>query len=131
MLLSMLDGRLDVAALEHQFPDLRLLVLHGSRARHSAHAGSDWDFGYVADAGFDELSLRLALSRALGTDAIDVANLERASAVLRYRAASDATPLLERSRGEFDLFALSAIRFWLDVEPILRRAHAEVLARLG
>jgi predicted nucleotidyltransferase len=127
----MLDGRLDVATLEHQFPELRLLVLHGSRARESAHAGSDWDFGYVADTPFDELGLRLALSKALDTDHIDLANLARASAVLRYRAASDGRPLLERSRGEFELFALSAIRFWLDVEPILRRAHAEVLDRLG
>jgi hypothetical protein len=39
--------------------------------------------------------------------------------------------VLERDRGEFEHFAVSAIRFWLDVEPILRNAHAELLDRLG
>jgi predicted nucleotidyltransferase len=74
----------DAASLQRLFPQLRLLVMHGSRARGDAHAGSDWDFAYLAGEGFDELGLRAALTRTLGTDAVDVVDLERAGAVLRY-----------------------------------------------
>jgi hypothetical protein len=88
-------------------------------------------FAYLAEQGFDELGLRAALTSALGTDAVDVADLERAGAVLRYAVARDGRALLEQSPGEFERFSLAAIRFWLDVEPILRESHGAILERLG
>jgi predicted nucleotidyltransferase len=127
----MLAERLDVADLGRRFPALRLLVLHGSRARGEGHGRSDWDFGYLADPGLDELDLRMRLSLALETDDIDLVDLKRASSVLRYRAAGEGKPILERRAGEFERFALEAILFWLDVEPVLRKAHADLLERLG
>lgn len=117
--------------LRQHFPELRLLVLHGSRARCNAHERSDWDFAYVADPGLDELELRAALSRALLTDAVDLADLDRAGGVLRYAVACDGRMLFERSPGEFERYSLAAVRFWLDVEPIFRASHAALLARLG
>lgn len=108
-----------------------MLVLHGSRARGDAHPGSDWDFAYLADPGFDELGLRATLAQRLSTDAIDVADLDRAGAVLRYGVARDGQRLLEREAGEHERFQLAAIRFWLEIEPILRESHSEVLERLG
>lgn len=113
------------------FPELRLLVLHGSRARGDAHPGSDWDFGYLGDAGLDEPGLRLALVNAVASDRVDLVNLERAGAVLRYGAARDARLLVEREAGELERFRLAAIRFWLEIEPILSESHAAVLERLG
>jgi predicted nucleotidyltransferase len=117
--------------LARDFPQLRLLVLHGSRARGDAHPASDWDFAYSAREGLDELGLRAALAAALGSDRVDLADLDRSSGVLRYAAARDGEPLLERPLGEFERFALSALRYWLDVEPVLREAHAAVLEKLG
>jgi hypothetical protein len=67
-----------------------------------AHSGSDWDFAFVAGPGFDELGLRAALARALHTDAIDLADLQRAGAVLRYQVARDGQPVLEREPGEIE-----------------------------
>jgi predicted nucleotidyltransferase len=125
-----IDG-LDAAALGRKFPALRLLLLHGSRARGTPHTGSDWDFGYRGGPDLDALDLRMTLSLMLGTDAIDLVDLDRASGVLRYRAAADGKPLLERNGGEFEHFALEASHFWLDVEPTLRKAHGELLRRLG
>jgi predicted nucleotidyltransferase len=127
----MLAERLDVADLGRRFPELRLLVLHGSRARGEGHSGSDWDFAYLADPGLDVLELRMRLSLALATDEIDLVDLKRASSVLRYRAAGEGKPILERRAGEFERFALAAILFWLDVEPVLRTAHTDLLKRLG
>jgi hypothetical protein len=122
---------IDVDALRRCFPELQLLALHGSRARGDAHAGSDWDFAYLADPGLDELGLRAALSNALHTDDIDVADLNGAGAVLRYAAARDAKPVLEREPGALERFRIGAICFWLENEPILKQSQRAVLKALG
>lgn len=44
---------------------LRLLVLHGSRARGDHHAHSDWDFAYQAAPGFDVDGLLTSLVEAV------------------------------------------------------------------
>lgn len=116
------------AAARH--PQLTLLVLFGSRARPDATAESDWDFGYLADGPIDALALRADLARALETDRIDLAPLDRASALLRFRAARDGVPLLEREANAFARFWLEAVRFWCDVEPLVRRGHEAILAGL-
>lgn len=121
---------IDSGELRREFPTLRLLVLHGSRARGDAHARSDWDFAYRADGALDELGLRAMLSRILGTDAVDVADVDRAGGLLRYRAARDGKVLLERERGEFARFSEEALRFWLDAAPVVRAGYADVLGKL-
>jgi hypothetical protein len=108
--------------LGEHFPQLSLLVLHGSRARGDSHAGSDWDFAYLAGPELDALSLRAALVRTLGTDRVDIADLARAGGVLRYAVASEGQPTFERTPGAFERFAIDAVHFWLDVEPIVRSA---------
>jgi predicted nucleotidyltransferase len=110
---------------------LRLLVLHGSRARGDHGPGSDWDFGVLADGEVDLPELVLALSQLLGTDAVDVVDLRRASALLRFRAARDGIPIVERAGAEFLRFQLEAVRFWCDAGPVIRAAQRDVLASLG
>jgi predicted nucleotidyltransferase len=110
---------------------LRLLVLHGSRARGDNHPGSDWDFAVLADKGTDLGAVMAALTEVVGTDSVDVVELHRASALLRYRAARDGVPLLERPEGTFLQFQLEAVQFWCDAEPIIRKAQDDVLAALG
>lgn len=121
------DLRRSVSALE----GLRLLVLYGSRARRDAHERSDWDFGYLADDGFDSLELRAMLSHTLHTDDVDAANLDAAGAVLRHRVACQGTVIFERSPGLFDDFRYEAILFWLDAGETIRSESQEVLERLG
>lgn len=112
-------------------PALQLLVLHGSRAQSTAHARSDWDFAYLADAALDHFQLLADLTAALGTDAVDLVDLAAASAVLRFRVARHGQPLFERRDGLFSEFVLRAALYWCDIEPVVRRAHAAVLAELG
>jgi len=107
---------------------LELLVLFGSRARGEARHGSDWDFGYLADKRFDPLDLLPPLVTALGTDRIDLVDLRRAGALLRFRAARDGRPIFEARPGRFQEFQLEAADFWCDVEPVLRRAYDALLA---
>jgi predicted nucleotidyltransferase len=109
---------------------LELLVLFGSRARGEARQGSDWDFGYLADERFDLLDLLPPLVTALGTDRIDLVDLTRAGALLRFRAARDGRPVFEARPGRFQEFQLEAADFWCDVEPVLRRAYDALLSDL-
>jgi predicted nucleotidyltransferase len=110
---------------------LRLAVLHGSRARGEAGPASDWDIGVIAADGDPELAaLSAALTGFLGTDSVDVVDLGRASALLRYRAARDGVALLEARPGEFEQFQVDATQFWCDAGPVIRAAHEDVLAAL-
>jgi predicted nucleotidyltransferase len=111
-------------------PGLRLLLVFGSRARDQATAASDWDLGYLAEAALDLAELIGRLVEALGLDRIDVVDLERASGLLRYRAARDGRMVYEAEPGIYDQFRLQAVRFWCDVEPVLRRAYRATLAEL-
>ena len=110
---------------------LRLAVLHGSRARTDATEGSDWDIGVLADDPPDLPALSATLTEILGTDDVDVVDLSRTSALLRYRAARDGIPLLERPSDEFQRFQLEAVQFWCDTETVIRSAHNDILAELG
>jgi len=109
---------------------LRLAVLYGSRARADSADGSDWDIGVLADDSPDLPALSATLTVILGTDEVDVVDLSRTSALLRYRAARDGIPLLERPSNEFQRFQLEAVQFWCDTEIVIRSAHEDVLAAL-
>jgi len=108
---------------------LRLLVLHRSRARGDAHDDSDWDFGHLGDGPFDHLALIGDLVALLGTDAVDVVDLNQASALLRFKAAAEGRRLFQRAR-DHEAFVLEATRFWCDAEAVIRRAGDGVLAGL-
>jgi predicted nucleotidyltransferase len=119
-----------LAALGARHPDLSLLVLFGSRARGDAREQSDWDLGYLAERGLDADALLLDAVTALGTDRVDLVDLARAGAQVRYRAARDGRVLHEARPGAFAAFWATAVDFWCDVEPLLRAGYAEALARL-
>ncbi len=108
---------------------LRLLVLHGSRARGDARGDSDWDLAFLADSTFDPDDLLARLGEELATDQLDLADLSRASALLRFKTASEGVPLYEREPGLFDRFQLEAVSTWCDMEPVLTRAYDAQLAR--
>lgn len=109
---------------------LHLLVLFGSRARAEARPSSDWDFGYLGDGRFDPMDFLPALVDAVGNDRIDLVNLGRAGALLRFRAARDGIELFELQPSSFESFQLEAISFWCDAEPVLRRAYERSLREL-
>jgi predicted nucleotidyltransferase len=110
---------------------LRLLVLHGSRARGDMHASSDWDFAYLAESSLDPGSLYADLALALHTDHVDIANLDTAGSLLRYRVARDGLVVHEIEPGLFDRFWFDAVSFWCDAGPILAKGYETVLRGLG
>jgi predicted nucleotidyltransferase len=120
-----------VVDLARESPGLELLVLFGSRARGESHPGSDWDFGYLGTAELDPDALLARLVLLLGTDRIDLVNLERTNGLLRFRVASEGQTLFESNDGAFERFAFEAISFWCDMGPIIRQGYEEILQGLA
>ena len=119
-----------IAAMAARHPGLRLLLLFGSQARGDVAPGSDWDLGYQATADVDPASLLADLVGLLGTDRIDLVDLDRASAQLRFRAAGEGRVLYQADPGNFPRFWTAAVSFWCDAGPLLRAGYEDVLARL-
>lgn len=113
---------LNLAAVAATAAGLRLLVLHGSRARGTHRPDSDWDFAYLADASFDADDLLARLSEALSSNEVDLADLSRVSGLLRFKAASEGHAVYEAEPGQFNTFRLAAATAWCDMEPVLRLA---------
>ena len=106
------------------------LALHGSRARGEAHVRSDWDLAYEAvDRPVDPLALRADVVDALHTDRVDLSDARPASALFRFRVARDGILLAERAPGLWLAFRDRAARTWCDLEPVLRPAFEQRIAR--
>jgi predicted nucleotidyltransferase len=119
-----------VVELARKTPGLELLLLFGSRARGDSHPGSDWDFGYLAGPELDPFALQGRLTLLLGTDRVDLVDLNRTNGLLRFRVASEGKTLFESSDGVFESFAFEVISYWCDMGPIIRQGYEEVLQRL-
>jgi predicted nucleotidyltransferase len=121
----------ELSELARQTEGLRLLVLHGSRAAGTAHERSDWDFGYEAGPDCDIIGLSAALGRALGTDDVDLVDLQRASGLLRYRVARESILLFQHAPHSYEKFVVDALGFWFDAGNVITAAQETVLGRLG
>lgn len=119
-----------LARMAQDIPGLELLLLFGSRAREESHSRSDWDLGYLATSDTDPAALRARVVESVGTDRVDLVDLERAGGLLRYRAARDGQLVFEFRPGVGDRFRLEAARFWCDAAPVLQRGYEDVLAEL-
>lgn len=118
---------LDWAPLGRAHPALDLVVLIGSQATRTAHEGSDTDLGVLGGPGLDLFAVHADVVAVLGSDRVDVVDLERASAVLRRDAAASGRPLFERTPGRFVDFQLEASQFWCDAGSVINEAHQDVL----
>ena len=119
-----------IAAAVAGAPGLEVLFLFGSRARGEAHPGSDWDFGYLGSGALDVDGLLSTLIATVKSDRVDLADLRRASGLLRYRVARDGQVVFERTAGLADAFRLEAADFWCDAGELLQRGYDDVLAGL-
>jgi predicted nucleotidyltransferase len=120
-----------LAPIAARHDGVALLVIFGSRARGDHHEGSDWDIGYVSRGPVDHLALLDEIAHVLRTDSVDLVDLDRASGLLRFRAAREGAVAYQAEPGAYESFAVAAALYWYDVEPTVRRAHAAILAGLG
>ncbi len=120
-----------LTVIAQKYPALRLFLLFGSRAQGVARKESDWDFGYIGEGDFDSLPLYTELSLLLKTDSIDLVDLRRASALLRFRAVRDGKLVYEASKGQYQRFWLEVVNFWCENEELFKREYKGILEELG
>ena len=108
---------------------LRLLLVFGSQARGDARDGSDWDLGYLGAAELDVEGLLADVVEVVGTERVDLVDLARAGAQLRYRAAAEGRQLYSAD-GAFEWFWIAAVSFWCDAGPVIRAGYEGVLSSL-
>ncbi|MEN9206320.1 MAG: nucleotidyltransferase domain-containing protein [Thermostichales cyanobacterium SZTDM-1c_bins_54] len=104
---------LTVVAPELLPPQVKLLVLFGSRANGTAHAYSDWDVGYLGPEilSLADLAIYGQVAKALGIpgDRLDLVNLQRCSPLLTYVVAREGKLIFE---AEPELFVNFQTRAW-------------------
>ncbi len=110
----------------------RLVILFGSAARGASP--EDLDLGVLGDSVVDAVDATNRFIRALGLQAVDVADLRRADPLLLMLAARDGISLYERSPGEFARFASLAARRYADTRKFRDAERLELrdfIARSG
>lgn len=97
---------------------VRLVVLHGSRARGQAHGDSDWDLGVLSDRALtahDKLRLMddLGLELEVAPERIDILDLSTDAPLINYRVAMEGR-LLRGHTSDWEFFRLRAWKAYLN-----------------
>lgn len=125
------DPRLgQVRAVAETTAGLELLLLVGSRATGEAHERSDWDLAFIGSRTLDVAMLHGELTIALRTDDVDLVDLDRAGALMRFNAADTGALLFEHESGVHERFWLDAVHFWCENRAIIEREYDAILAAL-
>jgi predicted nucleotidyltransferase len=105
---------LESSTIEQIIPNLKLLVLFGSRARGDHRLDSDWDFAVLYDEQYSEMAKQgylffevyelLADFFQIPSDRIDIVNLNSSSELIAHYVARDGKILYEQEHGLFEQF---------------------------
>lgn len=123
--------------IAQQIPDLKMLVLFGSRARGDYHTKSDWDFAVLYDEEkqnlvqeYNQLKIYDSLAKVfqISSDKIDVINLSKCSPLLAFNIAKDGKVVYERTSGEFIYFQMKAWKIYADTQKFrkLQKENIEI-----
>jgi predicted nucleotidyltransferase len=121
-----------LTSLCEQF-NLDLAILFGSRAVGEIHAESDTDVGVlVAEHGILSpaklLDLQYRLSQVIKPGQIDLADLERASGLLKHIACEKGILLYEAQPGTFARYRVRAWNQFQDERIQIRRFDSEAIS---
>jgi predicted nucleotidyltransferase len=116
--------------LPENIPELKMLILFGSRARGDFNPQSDWDFAVVYeetlaknslnDRVYSTLEVSDFISQILGIspDKVDIVELNHAGLLISHFVARDGKLLYEREVGEFERFCNRALLEKSDLKQI-------------
>ena len=108
---------------------VRLAVMFGSAARHTARPDSDVDVGVLLDDDDGLPALRVTLERAVGRS-VDLVSLRTAPPLLRFEIARVGQLLNERDPHTWVEFRAHAMIDWWDWAPTAQLMHRAVRSRL-
>lgn len=122
-------------------PDLKLLVLFGSRARGQADPSSDWDFAFLYEPAhsaecqpywFPGSDLLDTLCQVLqvSDDAIDLVDLSTCSEITAHFVVRDGQVIYEKVLGEFAQFQQHALKTKAELKQYRHAQREKVLQTL-
>ena len=109
-----------------KLPNLKLLILFGSRARGEHRLDSDWDLAisydeanretHIKEISNDYLTSLSILSELfeINRDSIDLIELDRCSPLMKYQVARDGKLIYEKNTGDFLKFRVRAWKEYAD-----------------
>lgn len=126
-------GRDRLAAIGHELPDVRFIVLFGSVAMGRQRADSDVDVAVACDGAANLDALYVALAPRLQTDRLDLVDITRAGPLLAFQVARSGVPVFEREPGDFRRFQSLAFRRYVDTRKLrdAQRRAIEVFLEHG
>jgi uncharacterized protein len=122
-------------------PDLKLLVLFGSRARGEADPSSDWDFAFRSEPdlhpehqpywfpGSDLLDTLCNLLQ-ISDKKLDLIDLSTCSDVVAHFVARDGQVIYEKTPGEFAQFQQQALKTTAELKQYRHTQREKVLQTL-
>ena len=118
--------------MNHNEPNIKLLILFGSRARGTQGRMSDTDVAVLADRPLTMkdkgmVAEQIAPALHVSEDAIDIVDLQNASPLLQYHVAEEGK-LLRGTVFDFTRFKVLAWKRYLDTARF-RKARHESLKR--
>lgn len=122
-------------------PNLKLLVLFGSRARGEADPSSDWDFAFLSEPDrpidrkpfwFPGSDLLPTLSKLLqvSDEMIDLVDLNACSDIVAHFVARDGQVIYEKTPGEFAQFQQQALKTKAELKQYRHAQREKVLQTL-
>ncbi|MBW4489497.1 MAG: nucleotidyltransferase domain-containing protein [Trichocoleus desertorum ATA4-8-CV12] len=122
-------------------PNLKLLILFGSRVRSEADLSSDWDFAFLAEPshpsdcksswipGSDLLDTLCHLLQ-VSDKTIDLVDLSTCSDILAHFVARDGQVIYEKTPGEFVQFQQQALKTQEELKQYRHTQREQVLQAL-
>lgn len=126
---------------ESTYPNLKLLILFGSRARGEQDPTSDWDFAFLAEpvpvaerkpfwfSGFELLNTLSHLLQ-ISEEKIDIVDLDHCSDLLAHVVARDGQLIYEKTPGEFARFQYSALKSKAELSEFRQSQRQKILQAL-
>ncbi|MBE9071073.1 nucleotidyltransferase domain-containing protein [Microcystis sp. LEGE 08355] len=124
--LKIIDTVNRITTTVEKIPNLKLLILFGSRACGEHRPDSDWDLAisydeanretHIKEISNDYLTSLSILSELfeINRDSIDLIELDRCSPLMKYQVARDGKLIYEKNTGDFLKFRVCAWKEYAD-----------------
>jgi uncharacterized protein len=128
------------ARFTQNHPNLKLLILFGSRARGEEDPSSDWDFAFLSEpdrlpqqpywfSGSDLLATLCNLLQ-VSDEAVDIVDLSTCSEILAHFVARDGQAVYEKTPGQFAQFQQQALKTNAELKQYRHAQREKVLETL-
>lgn len=120
--------------ITRKIPNLKLIILFGSRARGDNGDRSDWDFAVLYDqetpdseiVSFFEIPGILGEVFNISSDTIDLLDLNHCSPLAKHLVALEGKPIYESEPGQFEQFKQQSIMSDREMKTLKHQLRSQI-----